>query len=379
MKRIESILVFILLVMAGCGGGKQLTDDFITVDVTANYPHKELILQDFMDVEYIALETTDEFLNQGNVLAIGKKIIAVRNNFNDGNIFIYDRNGKAVRKINRRGGSGEEYTDIYGLILDEDNDEMYVNEWNKRKIIVYDLNGRFKRSLPYKEGIRYQEIYNYDKENLICNEQSTPRSDGQRKRLHYIVSKANGSIIKEIEIPYQQEKSLLIQYDAVRYTLHGYSSIIPHRGNLILTEPSSDTVFCYSPDHKMTPFIVRTPSIQSMNPEVFLLPSILTDRYYFMRSMKRESRGFLTNNLMYDSQAKALFEYTVYNNDFADKRTVNMDMGTMNDEIAFGYKLEAYALLEDYEKGQLKGKLKEVVAALDEDPNPVIMLVKYKK
>ena len=35
---------------------------YITVDITANYPKKEMILQDFMDVEYIPLETTDEFI-----------------------------------------------------------------------------------------------------------------------------------------------------------------------------------------------------------------------------------------------------------------------------------------------------------------------------
>ena len=35
--------------------------------VTKSYPEKELIIQDFMDVEYIALETTDEFLTQGVV------------------------------------------------------------------------------------------------------------------------------------------------------------------------------------------------------------------------------------------------------------------------------------------------------------------------
>jgi hypothetical protein len=42
-------------------------------------------------------------------------------------------------------------------------------------------------------------------------------------------------------------------------------------------------------------------------------------------------------------------------------------------------KLEADELIEAYEKGQLKGKLKEIAAGLDEDSNPVIMLAKYKK
>ncbi|MDH6358178.1 hypothetical protein M2135_003185, partial [Parabacteroides sp. PF5-9] len=35
--------------------------------------------------------------------------------------------------------------------------------------------------------------------------------------------------------------------------------------------------------------------------------------------------------------------------------------------------------LDAYEKGQLKGKLKEIAAGLHEESNPVIMLAKYKK
>ena len=41
--------------------------------------------------------------------------------------------------------------------------------------------------------------------------------------------------------------------------------------------------------------------------------------------------------------------------------------------------LEAFDLRKEYEKGKLKGKLKDVAAKLGEDDNRVIMLVKPKK
>jgi hypothetical protein len=50
-----------------------------------------------------------------------------------------------------------------------------------------------------------------------------------------------------------------------------------------------------------------------------------------------------------------------------------------NSEIAFRFKIEAEDLVKSYRKGELKGKLKEIAAELEEDSNPVIMLVKYKK
>ena len=39
--------------------------ELITIDIESSYPEKELTLQDFVDVEYVPLETTDEFINKG--------------------------------------------------------------------------------------------------------------------------------------------------------------------------------------------------------------------------------------------------------------------------------------------------------------------------
>jgi hypothetical protein len=51
MKWIITISAILLFALAGCGKDKQSTNELITVDVTKNYPEKELTLQDFMDVE----------------------------------------------------------------------------------------------------------------------------------------------------------------------------------------------------------------------------------------------------------------------------------------------------------------------------------------
>ena len=127
MKRANSIsAIILLLAMAGCGGKKSI-DDLIIVDVTKSYPKKELILQDFLDVEYIWLDDTyDEFVTSGTIMYIGKEIILVRNRGSDGDILVYDKNGTGLRKINRLGQGPEEYFMFGRVSLDEDNNEMYV-------------------------------------------------------------------------------------------------------------------------------------------------------------------------------------------------------------------------------------------------------------
>ena len=82
--------------MAGCGGDHSSTDGLITVDDNDSYStKKELVLQDFMDMEYIPLETNDEFINRACVQAVGEKYIIVTNFYDDAIFFVYGRNGKA--------------------------------------------------------------------------------------------------------------------------------------------------------------------------------------------------------------------------------------------------------------------------------------------
>jgi hypothetical protein len=392
MRRMKKVIVFlaILFVVSGCEKKKQSTDDVITVDVITSYPKKELILQDFVDVEYIALETTDTFLSQGFLQAVGKDIILGINYINDGDIFIFDRNGKGLKKINRKGQGAEEYTNILRITLDETKREMFVNNSSARRILVYDLDGNFKRSFKHKEGTRYDYIYNFDRENLICHDSFFSNDGESNKQSFMIISKLDGSITKEIEISYKEKiLTALIEKDETNGMTWASTPstdypIIPYFNNWILIEPSSDTLYRYSSDHIMTPFIVRTPPVQSMDPNVFLFLSILTDHYYFMEVVKKEwdfgtQDGYPRTNLMYDIQENTLFQYTVYNGDYSDKREVFMNSKPVNNEIATWQLLQAHQLIEAYKKGQLKGKLNEIASGLNEESNPVIMLLKHKK
>ena len=401
MKGTYLISVIILLaIIAGCGGNKQSTDDLIVVNVTKSYPKKELALHDLFDVEYVPLETNDEFVTTAYTQAIGKEIILDRTR---SDIFIFDSNGKGLRKINRMGQGPEEYISITGQIaLDEDNNEIFVNSFSTKTIFVYDLFGNFKRSFVHKGdsvNAEYAQIDIFDKDNLICHDSGNNyynREDGTfdttTRNIFWIISKQDGSVTKEIDIPYTKRifTRLIYNDNGRRGTiLMRINHLIPYHDSWLVVEPSSDTIYRYLPDHSMIPFIVRTPSIQSMDPEIFLFPGVLTDRYFFMHVAKKEydfeKQEFLSTDLMYDKQEQALFETVVYNDDFSTKRPVNMWHEILvttlinSEEIAFVEKLEAYQLVEAYEKGQLKGKLKEIAAELDEEDNPVIMIAKNKK
>ena len=378
--------IIILLVMTGCDGNSS-TNSLVTVDVTkSSYsPKKELVLQDFMDVEYIPLETKENFINQGVVEAIGEKYIIVKNYGRDGDIFVYDRSGKAIRKINHKGQGGEEYLFCSGITLDEENNEILVDDHIIKKVLVYDLEGNFKRSFKQKQtgGSQcYWNIYNYDKDNLICYDELNKDTP------FLIVSKMDGSITKEIKVPFKEKKLLfqILQHEkGTKVVGPGeYSRIIPFNGNWILLELSSDTIYTLMSDYSLRPFIAKTPPIHTMNPEFHLILRLVTNRYYFMESIKnvfdfKKKEGFPKTHILYDTQENEFSSYIVYNRDYSSKKELNMFMlSPINSTGELCATLNAPDLCQDYKDGILKGKLKEIAAKLSEDDNGVIMLVKPK-
>ena len=388
MKTLIFIEAILLLVMTSCGSDNASTDGFITVDVTkSSYsPKKELVLQDFMDVEYIPFETNDEFINQGYVQAVGEKYIIVSNYRKDGDIFVYNRNGKAIRKINHKGQGGKEYISFRTITLDEENNELFVNDHYAKKIVVYDLEGNFKRSFKQNDkgkSLFYWEIFNYDKENLICYDELNEEIP------FLLISKQDGSITKEIKVPFKEKKVFiqLLKYEGgIRTAGPGnYSRITPFKGNWILLEPSSDTIYTLMPDCSLRPFIAKTPPVHTLDPEFYLILKLVSDRYYFMESIKnvydfRKEEGFPKTYFVYDTQEKDFFSYIIYNGDYSYKKELYMVMFTpINTKGELWATIDAFELCRDYEKGKLKGKLKDIAAKLGEDDNRVIMLVKPKK
>lgn len=387
MKKVTTFGLFALALAFMAGGCKQSeeTGSLVTVDLTASHPKKELILQDFMDVEYIPLETSDEFITQGDVLAIGSKYIVVKNWINDGDIFLFDRTtGKGIRKINRLGQGAEEYTNINGIVLDEDKSEMLVNCGQALKICVYDLEGNFKRSFDHTEGAEYLNIANYDSDHLICYDISLYYKDGESRgdrTYHAIISKQDGSISRNIEIPFDVIKAPAVR-DGAGMAVTSVCPIIPLKDDWLLVETSTDTIYKYvSAKDQLIPFVVKIPT---QNPETLLTMGTVTDRYYFMQIIKKtfdfsKGRGFYNAVLVYDNQEKALFDASILNADFVKKQGVDMITHAINGKIASFQTLPANQLVEAYENDGLKGKLKEVAATLNDESNPVLMLLINKK
>ena len=395
VRWMSALLVASLLF--GCGNGKQKeSDGLITVDVSKSYPKKELVLQDLFDIEYVPLETTDEMLTEGHIQYISDNYMIFKNlGRMAGEIFIFDRQGKAVRKINRLGQSGEEYLNILGIDYDEQADELFVNSHYSDKVFVYDSEGNYKRSFDYLDGILYNPIKILDTERLIAYDDYSEYDKVPVKRDCYLIlSREDGRLLEKIHIPYEEKKSLMILRRDLNGKLTGNWGIRntlmpPYQDGWLLIEPSADTIYTYSFAQGLKPLIVRTPPVNEMDPEVFLFPTIFTDRYVFMQAVERSfnfgvDKDVPRTNLIYDKTEQTAYEGEVINRDF-EGTPVNLwfahrvIMEFNDDEIAFATRLEAPDLVEALNDGKLRGPLKEIASGLDEEDNPVILIAKYKR
>ena len=144
MKWIITIPAILLFALAGCGKDKQSTNELITVDVTVSYPKKELILQDFMDVEYIPLETSECLLSDIECIKNDGNFYFVKDSRG---LFVFDEEGHFINEISHRGIGPDEYVYSDNFYLDRDNKLVCLICNSARKILQYSYIGTYSNTI----------------------------------------------------------------------------------------------------------------------------------------------------------------------------------------------------------------------------------------
>jgi len=396
-------LIFLLLII-GCNKSKNnvctnhtsveaeqlVKNEILVVDVKKDYSQTNPIyIQDIAKVEYIPLETKKDYICKGYIAFIDDSLI-ICINWQGNDILLFNQEGKALKRINRKGQSGEEYTSLGGLAVDIKNSELYINDMWRKKIFVYDINGNYLRSFSHLGGEQYSNIYNLNERALLCYG-GNPNKFYEEKYPFKIISKKNGELLKDVEIPFTKRIDLTYREKMengrvmffVGYTAEPAIEIA--KNDMILKEVSSDTIYrLSSEDFSITPYMIQTPSIQSMDEnEQYLVFVMNTFDYQFMYTQKREFNkkammsgiGFPTTCLIYDKKKKGIFKLNIYNKDVKDESIEFSNQGKNNQVI---YRYQAYELKKFLKKGELSGKLKEIAEKMDEEDNPVLMVITFK-
>jgi hypothetical protein len=342
------------------------------------YSSRTIAIQDFADIEYIALKRTDNNIFEGTIASFSQdKIIGY--NRKGGNIFEFDRTGKIKLIINKQGKGPGEYLRINGLIYDKKSNEIFVNDMLQKRILVYNYNGKHKRSFYYLDKTFYAEIENFGN-NILCYDERTDHT-----RTFFLISKLDGTIIDDIHIPYHKKSSLTLFFPVKENQMlgveHPYKKAVIYNDKYILNEISSDTIFYLTFDKKLEPFVARNPSLAGQDPAKYLIIQAQTKQYIFFKIVNSQfdissKKGFSTKNFCYHKKEAKIYEANIINSDYSTNDEFKIESPVSPGVLV--KQIDAYQLINAYQKGELKGKLKEIASTLNENDNPVLMIIKLK-
>ena len=391
----KAFIILLSMILCGCQSGSQQskTGELVEIDISKNYPTKEIHLQNVADIEYIPLETTDDILLGGScrIEYFSDKYIVIRDN-TQRCVFVFDRNGKIITHLNQNGQGDKEYTYISSAVFDEKNEEIFIADIaSTHRILVYSLTGEYKRTLKYADDLSLS-IYNFDEETLLVYDENGLRQNEYREDPYMLMSKKDGSIVSNLDI------RMPVRYSnrgAVNYTDESgqmmtqaisivFSNNRYYGQDFVIADMSLDTIYRLTKNKELTPRIVRTPSVHSSEPRTVWGADLITEKFIILEigtidfESVRRTQSVSSTTLIYEFETGEIGEVSFLNDEFlignvrfqAGANTLAKNTTTSLMQVSH--------LVEAYKEKQLKGVLEKLVSTLDEDDNPVVAIYKFK-
>lgn len=392
MKNNLSAFILSICMICGSACSNQTSNhngSIPIVDLEKEYPEKDLLVSEHADLEYIRMETSDEVLIDGLAslhLSVTDQHITTCNS-REGRIFVFSRQGKHLHNFNKKGNSGEEY--VYPLVvrIDDKAKEIFVLDIRK-KVMVYTLDGKFKRVLNLSDDIVTNELWSYDDEwllaydnynldqNMPCAEQPfffLSKKDGSVKRLGLTALDRSGNRV------YSEQNGEKFVFQI------GFTNIYKNGDEFILTELGGDTIYTLR-QGETKPLLVRTPGskakeTRSIMSTLFKLGNYITisetpkDFKFTTGGMKIETND-VSYNLKTGEGCILSLKDDINFTEPTEIRHSNGWVEALKDHILWMPNTDK--LFKWKEEGKLKGKLAEMVENMTEDDNPILIIYKFR-
>ena len=367
MKNFSKLIVLIALfaTMIGCNNKAQTVDEIIYLNIDGIYPEKTIYLEDVADIKYVQMDYNEDFLFKNCLIYVATTKIVLYDFFTNDMMF-FSIDGKPLSKFNRHGNGPGEFPVTMGIFYIDEEDRLYVKVANTFK--VYSSNGDHIYDIEIPLDAEVSTVVNFDEETLLVYRESDTFNKNFAR-----FSKKNGSIIEEIDI--MDNKDIFFPYYPFPF------NFVRYKDGYLLSEHSMDTVFYYGKDRKLTPKLVRTPPIATLDPYYFSSGFVEAGDYLFLNRFKIENeKRSLLDQLMINKKDQSVYKQRVLMKDYTEKVIrLNGEIFSGNHDSKVGFlRLSIDELSIAYEENLLSGELKERTKAFDEYSNDVFMLIYFK-
>ncbi len=394
---IQPMLWFLGLILLCCQRPNMQLDDNNYVNVNSNvfdlnlkhYSTDEIRLSDICDsLDYVFLQSTDSnFIGAINLIRVSANFIIVVDKMTL-KVQVFDRQGKYLFELAKRGKGPGEYLMVNDLIIDESHNCVYLNAGNQ-KTLKYSLDNKFLEDINLDVGPRYISKYN-DGLVAIVLCPNTKRFSG------YTISFLgyDGNIKKQA-----------LQHDISNFTgtePASYSSVYQLGDTVYLWESYFDTIFGITNNGQVIPKwtfkygqgqitqnqLKSQESVREVSQTGFINQSFLeTHNYVFVSGLNEGSKVHLILdkdkrkyiNLDYADGLSGIFILNDIDGviNYWPRFSVGSDLSLMvADPVDFKNAFER-AYLNPLFKSRLE-KYRISESALSEFDNPILVFVKHK-
>ena len=394
MKRLCVYFVCLSL-LGGCGsrGGKAGAGDGDVVGESGLMPPYRVELEQAIgnpvavglseivgEITYLPLETTgNSLLKERLIVTMTDSLIFVSDNA--WQLMMFDRQGKFLRRIGRIGNGPGEYHTILDYALSPDGQRVSFLDQN-RGIFEYDLGGKF-----FKNYAVPQELNGASGDFMVMDDGSFLFGCGNITSGHHpteamaFMMGRDGSLKKMFKTSRKRATGMFFLL----------CSLYSFDGDVRFREALSDTLYTLTPD-LLTPHAIFDFGAGGVDPERLLSNSFTDLHGFILRRVNESARG-----LYFDMEdiAKRITRYGYFDKRNGEAKVFDVD-GFVNDldggvpfvpkyvsgdDVLVGW-VDAYALkeyveaLDAEEMTRLYGERFARLAGLEEDDNPVLVMVK---
>lgn len=397
MKKNSFILFLLSLFITSCvtnnedDNKSQSVIDHLTFTNNENYPLRDIAYNTF---NIIALETNDECLIR-NIMEARPYLSYLYVLDNSGTLFVFDRNGKFINQIGRKGNGPDEYLKLSSFFINKNEDRIVIIDDFKNKMYNYDLTGNFINSKSTDPSIKYTNYSMMTEEGDIL--------------LNYIINFDDNEAYSIIDGEDCSKNEYLKSYAPIEvkgylYSFSNHPMSESVDGNINFIMPLCDTIFEYS-NKQYRPKYVVDASSKMVDRSLFKTnatdmgasyPLMLskyvndgfftgfagifeTDKYILLRyrhkgslsgffiANKKSLKGNYYSSSTPKNPSKMPFYYIIGSND-------NEFIGTVNATDI----LSLYDDLQNNASEKILNKLKKTVEGLDEESNPCLVFYSFE-
>ena len=165
---------FLLIILFACvfacdfNTKTENTTEFSQVIIDYSNGQQLNYSQIFESCEIVALETKgNNLIGSINEVILSDKYIIVLDNKMAKAIFIFDHDGKLISQISNVGKGPGEYMHPKNVLFLEKSNQIIIYDSRLSKVLVFDIDGTFKREVLLDQQSRMEEFFYFNNEYLI--------------------------------------------------------------------------------------------------------------------------------------------------------------------------------------------------------------------